>query len=609
MFRYKFSYCITLLLLWNSLSYAQQVPKKDSTSIYKNIQQFSQKKKTTSFLHRLVFRPIKPKLPQKKNTSFDYKPYQGKTIRSITIITLDPFGNKIQSETNLKPPKKLKKIEKIGNDLHLKSKDYTIRKVLLFKENDAVDSLSIKESIRLIRSQRFINRVDIMITDLPGLDNSVDIILNVLDSWSLIPNASFSSSQTTLKLKERNFLGQGHEIRGEYTNKFNEGENGHILQYTIPNFRKTFIKVQAITQKDIEDNSFKNFEISRQFFSPLTKWAGGISYEQHFRQDTLADKNLVFSKQQFKYNTDDYWLGHAITLEKSPTERKKITNLILAARYVNVKFFEAPTVTYDSIQFYSNEKLALFSLGLNARSFIQERFLFNNGIIEDVPIGKAYSITSGYQRKNNLEQLYLGTRASFGNYYRWGFFSLNAEWGTYFNSSKTTQTAFTFQANYFTKLYEVGDWKIRQFFKQLVVLGNNRLASNGDRITLNGENGIPGFNNTLFGTKKMVFSTQTQSYSPWNLWGFRLNPFFNYTLGILGNDKKSNIKSQAYSSIGLGVIINNDYLVFSSFQLSFAYYPTLFGPNDKNLRTNAFETSDFGLLDFELNKPRTVIYK
>jgi len=127
----------------------------------------------------------------------------------------------------------------------------------------------------------------------------------------------------------------------------------------------------------------------------------------------------------------------------------------------------------------------------------------------------------------------LGTRASFGNYYRWGFFSLNAEWGTFFQSSKTVQSAFTFQANYFTKLYEIGDWKIRQFLKQRVVIGSHRLASTGDQITLNGENGIPGFNNALYGTKKMVFSAQTQSYSPWNLWGFRLNPFLIIPLEFL----------------------------------------------------------------------------
>jgi hypothetical protein len=66
--------------------------------------------------------------------------------------------------------------------------------------------------------------------------------------------------------------------------------------------------------------------------------------------------------------------------------------------------------------------------------------------------------------------------------------------------------------------------------------------------------------------------------------------------------------NKAYSKIGVGVLINNDYLVFSSFQLSLSYYPTI--PFQGNIfSTNAFETSDFGLQNFELAKPRTIQYK
>lgn len=604
-----FTVLVVLFFLSQFAFSQQEKPKADSAKIYKNIQQFSQRKKVTSFLHRLVFRPIKPNLPAKKVSKIDYRPYQGKIIRSISIITLDPFGKKAQQFETITPQKKLNTVEEWGNKLHIKSKDYTIRKVLLLKENEPLDSLLVKESQRLIRAQRFVNSVAIHIEIVAENTDSVDVFIQVLDSWSLIPNASFSNTETTLKLKERNFLGQGHEIRGEYTNRFKESQNGHLLQYTVNNFRKTFIKLQATHQKDVDNNYNRSWEASRMFVSPLTKWGGGILYEQRFKQDSLADKNGVFAQQRFKFNTDDYWLGHAFSLDNDNSEKSKITNLIVAGRFLNINFLENPSVAYDSVEFYTDQKLLLLSVGINARNFVQERYLFNNGIIEDVPIGKTYSLTTGYQRKNHTGQLYLGTRASFGNYYRWGFFSMNAEWGSFFQHSKTVQSAFSFQANYFTKLYEIGDWKIRQFLKQQVVFGNHRLAATGDRLTLNGEYGIPGFNNALYGTKKMVFSAQTQSYSPWNLWGFRLNPFFNYTLGIIGNDKKTKLKNQTYSSIGLGLIINNDYLVFSSFQLSFAYYPTTFGPDDKNLRTNAFETSDFGLLDFELNKPRTVIYK
>jgi hypothetical protein len=48
----------------------------------------------------------------------------------------------------------------------------------------------------------------------------------------------------------------------------------------------------------------------------------------------------------------------------------------------------------------------------------------------------------------------------------------------------------SFQANYFTKLIEVGNWKIRQFIKPQVILGSNRQNSIGDRLTINEKYGI-----------------------------------------------------------------------------------------------------------------------
>ncbi len=68
-------------------------------------------------------------------------------------------------------------------------------------------------------------------------------------------------------------------------------------------------------------------------------------------------------------------------------------------------------------------------------------------------------------------------------------------------------------------------------------------------------------------------------------------------------------KSKAYSQVGVGVIIRNDYLVFSSFQLSLAFYPVIPGSGDDIFKTNAINSEDFGFQDFEIYKPQTVLYK
>jgi len=59
----------------------------------------------------------------------------------------------------------------------------------------------------------------------------------------------------------------------------------------------------------------------------------------------------------------------------------------------------------------------------------------------------------------------------------------------------------------------------------------------------------------------------------------------------------------------LGVIISNDYLVFKSFQFSFSYYPNLPIDGGPIYKTNAINTSDFGLENFEISKPELVKYQ
>ena len=101
----------------------------------------------------------------------------------------------------------------------------------------------------------------------------------------------------------------------------------------------------------------------------------------------------------------------------------------------------------------------------------------------------------------------------------------------------------------------------------------------------------------------------TQGYSPWNVIGFRFNPFLSYTMGMLGNESSDFKKSRMYHQLGIGFIVSNDYLVFSSFQISFSFYPNIPDAGNSIIKTNSFKTYDFGLQTFDLAKPNTVPYQ
>ena len=596
-----------LTLLSFQMVFSQEItPKKDSSEVYKDIQTYSKRHKFTKFMHKLVFKPINPQqIRRKKVVKQNFQAFEGKIIRKINIVTLDPFGYSEIDST--KKPRNW--VEKNGNSIHIKTKRLAIRNLLLIRENKPLDSLLVKESVRLIRAQSYISRVAITSQLTAKNGDSVDVFIRVLDTWSLLPKIELTDSKANLQLNERNFYGSGHTLNSRYQKRYDDGKSACKLEYIVPNIKNTFIITKLNYFKDLDDNYGKTITVDRPFFSTFAKWAGGINIDQQYRSDTLADANLVYAKQRFKYNSQDFWGGYALRISKDSTENSRVTNIIVSGRFLNVNYLESPIVEYDPIDFYSSEHFFLSGIGISTRKYIEDKYIFKNGVTEDVPIGKIYGITAGYQVKNDVGRFYLGSQVSFGNYFKWGFLSLNFELGTFFKKSVTDQTAFTFQANYFTNLIDLGKWKVRQFIKPQLTIGINRQNSIGDQLTINEDYGIKGFKSAIYGNQKAILTFQTQTYSPWNVFGFRLNPYFNYTLAMIGDQKIGIMDSKVYSKIGIGLIINNDYLVFRSFQISLAFYPSIPGNGTNVLKTNAFDTSDFGFQDFGLDKPRTVIYK
>ncbi len=598
-------FCIFLLCPCLQI-FAQDEPTtvKDSAEIYRKIETYSEKRKFTKFIAGLIFEPLTPKTikARKKVQRKRFRAFQGKIVRNINVTTLDPFGYS-EADTAKKPRQRA---SRIGNALHLKTKNLAIKNLILIKRNRPLDSLLVKESERLIRAQRYVRRV--IITPIRVSKDSVDVDIRVLDSWSLVPDFSASSSRTTLSLTERNFLGFGHQFENTYMKENGTSNDAYSTRYTIPNIMNTYIKTTLNYQSDLEDNYNKSINIERPFFSPYARWAAGVFAGQEFRRDTVPDANYIYSRQPFKLNRTDLWAAHSQQIFKGESEDDRTTNLITSARFYKINYTEMPQVAYDTVRFYSDEQSWLFGVGIASRQFIEDKYLFNYGIIEDVPVGKAVGITAGFQDKNNIRRLYLGARLTLGKYYRWGFLSTNLEYGSYFNQGYSEQSAISFQSNYFTNLYETGKWKFRQFIKAQAIIGNDRIRSNGDMLILDEESGIQGFRSELYGTKKLVLSLQTQSYSPWNVWGFRLNPYFNYTIGMLGMGSGFG-KSTAYSKVSVGLLISNDFLVFSTFQLSMSYYPSIPNEGDNLFKSNAFNTEDFGFQDFDLAKPRTVLYE
>jgi len=496
------------------------------------------------------------------------------------------------------------------NKLHIKTQGIAIRNLLLFRKGKPFNSLRVKESERLIRAQTYVHEVSFFVV-LAGAgkqSDSVDIFIRESDAWSIIPAGSISGSGISAGLTDKNIFGTGNEFQSAFSRNFSTGISAVNTNYIIPNIRNTYISSRLNYGIDGYRNFNRGLTIDRPFFSPLAKWAGGVSFSSLYKRDSVKYINLAFDSSNFKFRTQDYWAGIAHQIFKDAMDEELITNIIFATRYLHVRYFEKPSVISDPFHFYSNEDFYFTSIGISSRKYVQDKFIFNYGITEDVPVGRVFGLTGGYQVKNNTGRLYLGMKLSFGNFNRLGYFSSDFEYGTFFHASHTEEGVLTAGINYFTRLIVVGKWKFRQFVKPQLTIGLNQFYSNN--LTLNDGFGLDGFKSpTLSGSNRILFLFQTQSYSPWNLLGFRFGPFFTYSFGMLSDTKTPFINSKIYSQIGLGVLIKNANLVFNTFQVSISFYPLIPGYGQNVFRTNSFSTTDFGFRDFEIGKPATVIYR
>lgn len=541
-------------------------------------------------------------VPQEKQPN--YEKYNGKVIRSITINSYAPFGENFK-----RPERKANQYEKIGNALHGKTKKITIKNILLIKKNDLFDANKMKESERLLRSLGYIRTAEISIDSLSSKD-SIDLIVNTLDSWSIYASGSITPAAMSSDVYTRNFIGLGHYLSLNYRTIFNQDRHGYGFRYIIPNIAQKFITFQTHYNKDVSGNYLKYIQINRDFYSPLANWGGGLSLLQNFYRDSVPNlNNSLFINQDFKYNEWNGWVGVGIPLRNKEDIQKRV-NLYMAIRYNQQDFIDKPSYEYDPLNYFEDKKLLLFSVGVNSYAYKKERYVFYDNRVEDIPTGKRIRFTYGKRWKNQEQMPYYSVAYTYANQFSFGYISSTMQWGSFAHNRKLQEGVFQFETLYFSPLHQIGAWKFRNFIYHDFVYGINRLDYEKDRITINGRDGIDGFSSYhLRGTKKTTLTLQTQTYSPYSLLGFRFNPFANISLALINSEKSNLLQNELYAKIGVGVQITNDYLTFSRFTLSIAFFPHIPNRGYNIFQYNNLRNNHFNFHHFQISEPHLVPYR
>lgn len=583
---------VILILFLSGFSFLNAQEKKDS--LYYKIEEFSDQRKVTKFIHRLIFRREADSTSVKSRTEkLLQETYRKKYIRNIRVETIDPFGYGAKDNKE-----KLKWYDWITDHLHSTTKISTVNNYLLFKEGEEYNAQKLYESERLLRTMPFINRVHISVSDSTSSKDSIDVVVKVLDSWSLKPRVSYSGSKIGLGVTDENVLGLGHTFDFLYRNDSKEKQNYLLGSYTAYNLFGSYINAQILGERDFFKNERINFNVRRDFFSPLTKWAGGFTFEYFMRNVLLPiETDTTYPEVQIKVYSQDLWGGYQIPISSDPKE-KVSSNIAIIGRVQNYRYKDSPAA--DKYEYFNSYSSFLMSVGFIKRNFSVQKNIFQYDLPEDIAYGSSLNFTAGGLSRSNDVKPYVGVSASYGEFTKMGYFNLKAEFGRFFNEDNQNRESFRLEGTYFTHLMDWKFAKVRHFFSPTLALGNpQHNYSYKDRINLSAADEFPVYNSDYIGTKKLVLRYQLQLFVNKTWKNFHFSPYLTAAVGWLGMPDDKLLKTNANTKIGIGVLINNPFLVFNRIQISFTYYPRV--PFDNNSvfdfnsnRNNLLPINNFG---------------
>ncbi|WP_027376420.1 POTRA domain-containing protein [Kaistella palustris] len=588
---------VSVFCFFISIVSAQE--KKDS--IYYKIEEFSDKRKSTKFIHRLIFRREADSVSVKSRTEKQAADtYRGKIIRNIRIETTDPFGYQIADRK-----KDQKWYDRLADRIHIDSKKSTIHNYLLFKKGETYNAQKLYESERVLRNTNFVNRVKISVADSTSSKDSIDILVQVLDSWSLKPRLRFSGKKFGVGAKEENLLGLGHEVNFLYTDDFKDKQNNILAGYKATNLFGSFIDAEISGEKDFYDNERLTFSATRDFFSPLTRWAGGFTFEYFMRRVLMPLENTSdYPEVQIKVYNQDLWGGYQFPVfigQNAEISR----NIAVLGRFQNYQYKDSPLA--DENGYFSSNTSFLASAKFIERKYSVQKDIFQYNLPEDIPYGKSLGFTGGFLNRGTRAVPYAGISASLGTFINWGYFTAKAEYGRFFNENKANSDSFRFDGTYFTNLQNLSFGKVRHFISPTFAWGSQLYnTSYRDRINFVNDSEFPPYSEDYIGTKKLILRYQLQLYIDKTWKNFHFSPYSIVALGWMSQNSEKLFSTKTESKFGIGVLIDNPYLVFNRIQLSFVFYPKVPFDNKSVFEFNDYRNNMLPLNNFETSRPHFV---
>ena len=546
-----------------------------SDGFYDSVYSVAQRRRVTKELYNLLIvnNSTNGSFSSKEpvNSESFFQAFQGKTIRKIEYVSVDLFGGSVNDTTQ----KAQSRIGMLSNDLHRHTKDEVIAKHLLFSVGDQVNPFVMSDTERVIRSLTYVEDARIVLKiDSKNPDYvHVTIITKDRFPWSL--DVSIDGRAFRAGFTNQNILGTGNEFGiGYLYNNREIPENGYDAHYTFRNIKDSFIDATVFASDNYLGRS-KGFTLQREFISPALKYYGEATFEH---VQPIEDLEFADSLYERDFNVErlsyDVWAAHSFSLGNR-------RNINAALRIDHDNFARRPVVRADSNIIFHNHHFLVGALSFSKINFLKTRNILSFNITEDIPTGFIFSLFIG----NNYNEFgsfpYRGFEAIYSTYHsRFGYFLFDFQSGYMKMEEDRFNQAIQYDIRHFTPLYNLGNAYSR-VFTRFHFFNGNRLSIPLAQ-SLAEENRIPSIDgNQISGNRLITFTSEYVVFQPWYFYGFRFATYGHIGVGHVSENRNLDPYSQTYLTMGGGVRIRNESLVFNTFEFRLSLFPN--APSDGQL--------------------------
>ncbi len=482
-----------------------------------------------------------------QDESQSLKGCDGKTIGSIAIErnqVFAPDGNWF---------------ERLGNKTHMLTRERVIRRDLLFRAGDRFDAELVVRNLQLLRSRSYIADAGIRVRP-DSLDSTrVDLVIRTRDSWTITLDAALrSKGRTMVGLYDANILGSGNLLK--LKTNFDRQDfsfGGSMVEYEIPNLFGSFFTANLSGGHDFYETDL-SFGLRKEFLRP-TDYEVGITYSDIKSKHYLIDRDTSVLA---KVRRLDLWGGRSLYL---PGLR---SSLFLTGRYSYARFSQRPRVAAEYHPAFHDHDMMLFGAGFYREKFYATSMIYGFGTKEYLAAGYKAELVGGYSWGEFNDEMYLGVSYKSGRFRSFGYLMGSATLGSYIDLATGTwrHSAVDLRLQWFSNLFLVRRNRIRQFLELNYTQGWNRAAGANESLRFTDSKGLQGFKEHVIGTNRLALNSETVLFTPFQPLGFRIAFFGFADFGLIGYS--SNIfRNDFFTTLGLGIRIKNERLIFSAIQI------------------------------------------